>query len=155
MARKRPGVPEATEQSFVQRLAQALIDSNPHIDAKVRQRVAVLRKSFREVLENQLGVRRETIARKLVEIIETPVEEVANSSNSPLAQKIKRKRLFVGRGDDKEEWETEEIETSSRMDAIKELNKMAGWHEAEKVEVSGDDTLKAALQLLTHGKPKS
>lgn len=103
-------------------------------DTKVKQRVAELRKDFREVLEQQLGVRRETIARKLMEIIETPVEEVANTTYSPLAQKIKRKRIYTGQGEEKEEWETEEVESSSRMDAIKELNKMAGFHAPEQTE---------------------
>lgn len=107
--------------------------ANPNVS----QRVAELRKSFQDVLEKQLGVRRETMARKLLEIIETPTEEIANTPNSPLAQKIKRKRIFKGSGEDAEEWEMEEVEASSRMDAIKEINKMAGWYSPEEVKHSG------------------
>lgn len=118
-------------------------------DAKVKQRVADLRKDFREVLENQLGVRRETIARKLVEIIETPPEEIANTPNSPLAQKIKRKRMRVGQGEEAEEWETEEVEASSRMDAIKELNKMAGFHAPEQIEHSGTVAIPGLSEAVT------
>lgn len=106
-------------------------------ESKVRLRVVELRKDFREVLENKLGVRRETMARKLVEIIEASPEEIANLTNSPLVQKLKRKRRVVGRGEEKEEWETEEVETPSKLAAIQELNKMAGFHEPEKIEHSG------------------
>ncbi len=38
MARKRPAAKEAPEQSFVQKLAQALIDNNHYIEAKVTPR---------------------------------------------------------------------------------------------------------------------
>lgn len=104
-------------------------------DLKIASRVAELRTSFREVLEKRLGVRQETIARFLVGVLETPVEEV--SENSPLAQEVKRSRKFVGRGEDAEEWEIEQIKTPSKMDAAKELNKMAGWYEPEEVKHSG------------------
>lgn len=104
-------------------------------DPKVSQRVKELRTNFRDVLENKLGVKQETIARFLVSVLDTPVEEVAE--NSPLAQEIKRSRKFVGRGEDAEEWEVEQIKTPSKMEAAEKLNKMAGWYEPEKQEHSG------------------
>ncbi len=104
-------------------------------DPKVSQRVAELRTSFREVLEKKLGVRQETVARFLLSVMETPVEEVCE--NSALAQEVKRSRKFVGKGEDAEEWEVEQVKTPSKMDAAKELNKMAGWYEPEEVKHSG------------------
>lgn len=104
-------------------------------DAKIALRVSELRTSFREVLEKKLGVRQETVARFLLSVMETPVEEVCE--NSVLAQEVKRSRKFVGRGEDAEEWEVEQIKTPSKMDAAKELNKMAGWYEPEEVKHSG------------------
>ena len=121
-------------------------------DVKVSLRVAELRKSFHEVLEQKLGVRQETIARFLVACMETPVEEVAE--NSPLAQEVKRSRKFVGKGEDAEEWEVEQVKTPAKLDAAKELNKMAGWYQPDKVEHSGDEKLLAALAAIknvTHG----
>lgn len=104
-------------------------------DDKVSSRVAELRTSFREVLEKKLGVRQETVARFLLSVMETPVEEVCE--NSVLAQEVKRSRKFVGKGEDAEEWEVEQVKTPSKMDAAKELNKMAGWYEPEEVKHSG------------------
>lgn len=104
-------------------------------DPKVSQRVAELRTSFREILEKKLGVRQETVARFLLSVMETPVEEVCE--NSALAQEVKRSRKFVGKGEDAEEWEIEQVKTPSKMDAAKELNKMAGWYEPEEVKHSG------------------
>ena len=104
------------------------------------------------MLEQKLGVRQETIARFLVACMETPVEEVAE--NSPLAQEVKRSRKFVGKGEDAEEWEVEQVKTPSKLDAAKELNKMAGWYQPDKVEHSGDEKLLAALAAIknvTHG----
>lgn len=100
---------------------------------EVKLRVAELRTSFREVLEQKLGVRQETIGRFLVSVIDTPVEEVV--PNSPLAQEIKRSRKVVGRGEDAEEWEVEQIKTPAKLDAVEKLAKMAGWYEPEKQEV--------------------
>ena len=118
-------------------------------DPKVKQRVAELRIEFREALENRLGVRRETIARKLVEIVEASPEEIAGIKNSPLVQKLKRKRRVVGRGEDKEEWELEEIETPSKLEALKELNKMAGFHAPEEVKVSGSVAIPGLGEAVT------
>lgn len=117
-------------------------------DDNVSLRVAELRMSFREVLEKKLGVRQETIARFLVSVMETPGEEVANTPYSPLVQEIKRSRKVVGRGEDAEEWETEQVKMPTKMDAAEKLNKMAGWYEPEKVEHSGDDKLLAALSAI-------
>lgn len=104
-------------------------------DPMVSQRVAELRTSFREILEKKLGVRQETVARFLLSVMETPVEEVCE--NSALAQEVKRSRKFVGKGEAAEEWEIEQVKTPSKMDAAKELNKMAGWYEPEEVKHSG------------------
>lgn len=104
-------------------------------DAKVELRVEELRTSFRDVLEKKLGIRQETIARFLAAVIETPVEEVVPDSS--LAQEVKRSRKMVGKGEDAEEWEVEQIKTPSKLDAAKELNKMAGWYEPEEVKHSG------------------
>jgi hypothetical protein len=102
-------------------------------DDKVKSRVAELRTSFREVLEQQLGVKQETMARYLLGIIETPVGEV--DENSSLAQEVKKSRKFVGKGEEAQEWEVEQIKTPSKLDAINTLNKMAGWYEPERVEI--------------------
>jgi hypothetical protein len=104
-------------------------------DLKIASRVAELRTSFREVLEKKLGVRQETVARFLLSVLETPVEEVV--PDSALAQEVKRTRKVVGRGEEAEEWEVEQVKTPSKMDAAKELNKMAGWYEPEEVKHSG------------------
>ena len=104
-------------------------------DPKVSQRVKELRTNFRDVLEHKLGVKQETIARFLVSVLDTPVEEV--EGNSPLAQEIKRSRKFVGRGEEAEEWEVEQIKTPSKMEAAEKLNKMAGWYEPDKIETDG------------------
>lgn len=113
---------------------------------EVRLRVAELRMTFQEVLQERLGVRQETIARFLVSVIETPVEEVV--PNSALAQEVKRSRKIVGRGEDAEEWEVEQVKTPSKLDAADKLAKMAGWYEPEKVEHSGDEKLLAALSAI-------
>lgn len=101
-------------------------------DPKISQRVADLRKSFKEVLENKLGVKQETLARHLLSIIETPVGEV--TEESPLCQEYTRSRQLIGKGEEAEEWETEKVKTPSKLDAIKELNKMAGYYAPEQVE---------------------
>jgi hypothetical protein len=104
-------------------------------DLKISSRVAELRMSFRDILEKRLGVKQETVARFLISVMETPVEEVCE--NSVLAQEVKRSRKFVGKGEEAEEWEVEQVKTPSKMDAAKELNKMAGWYEPEEVKHSG------------------
>lgn len=109
-------------------------------DEKVKLRVAELRTSFREVLEHKLGVRQETIGRFLVSVIDTPVDEVV--PNSPLAQEIKRSRKVVGRGEEAEEWEVEQIKTPAKLDAVEKLAKMAGWYEPEKQEVNVTGSIK-------------
>lgn len=101
-------------------------------DVNVSSRVADLRMSFKEVLESKLGVKQETLARHLLSIIETPVGEV--SQDSPLCQEYARSRKIVGKGEEAEEWETEKVKTPSKLDAIKELNKMAGYYAPEQVE---------------------
>jgi hypothetical protein len=116
-------------------------------DANVALRVAELRASFHEVLEKKLGVRQETIARFLLSVIETPVEEVCE--NSALAQEVKRSRKVVGKGEDAEEWETEQVKTPSKLDAAKELNKMAGWYEPDEINVTmGYEPPNKALERL-------
>jgi len=98
-------------------------------DCKIAARIAELQTSFAEVLEKKLGVKRETIARSLVEIIKTPVGEV--DETSPLCQEYKRSRRVTGAGEDAAEWQTEHVKTPSKIDAIDRLNKMAGWYEPE------------------------
>lgn len=108
-------------------------------DDKVFARVSELRTGFRHVLEQRLGMRQETIARFLVSVIETPVEEVV--PNSALAQEVKRSRKIVGRGEDAEEWEVEQVKTPSKLDAAEKLAKMAGWYEPEKHELTINVTI--------------
>lgn len=104
-------------------------------DTKIAQRVSELRTSFRDILENKLGVKQETIARTLLAIIEIPIGDVDETHS--LAQEVKKTRKFKGKGEDAEEWEVEQIKTPSKLDAIDKLNRMAGWYEPEKQEHSG------------------
>lgn len=123
-------------------------------DPKISQRVSDLRKSFKEVLENKLGVKQETLARHLLSIIETPVGEV--TEESPLCQEFTRTRQKVGHGEEAEEWETEKVKTPSKLDAIKELNKMAGYYAPERVEHSGGVALSGledAVKQIFGNKP--
>ena len=96
-------------------------------EAKVAQRVAELRKDFAEVLEAKLGVRRETVARLLLEIIETPICEVKESH--PLCQEYSETPGMNGT--------SYRYKMPSKADAAKELCKLAGWYAPEKIEHSG------------------
>jgi len=106
-------------------------------DVKVASRVAELRIGFRKLLEDRLGVSRETIARYFVSILETPVGEV--DENSSLCQEYRRTRRIRSQGNGTEEWETEQIKMLSKMDAAKQLAQLCGWNEPEqsdgKIEV--------------------
>lgn len=115
---------------------------------KIQARIAELRVTFKECLEQKLGIRQESVARFLHTIIETPVGSV--DENHPLAQEMQRTRRAVGRGEDAEEWETEKIKIPSKTEAASLLNKMAGWNADEKlaVTVTNHPEVGAALDSL-------
>ncbi len=96
-------------------------------DAKVMLRVRELRGEFAKVLENRLGVRRETIARYLVAIMQTPVGEVKESHE--LCQEYSETTSTWGT--------SYRCRMPSKLDAVEKLIKMAGWYEPEKVEAPG------------------
>jgi len=53
---------------------------------------------------------------------------------NPIVQSWKRTRKTVGRGEDAEEWETEEIKICDKMRALDIINKMLGDYAPEKIE---------------------
>lgn len=110
---------------------------------EVALRVAELRKSFEHVLEHKLGVRQETMARYLLSVIETPIGEI--TINSPLCQEYKRTRKMVGRGEEAEEWEVEQVKKPAALDAVDKLVKMAGWYSTEKLQIEAGDALALVL----------
>ena len=96
-------------------------------DAKVASRVSELRRDFSFALENRLGVRRETLARFLVSVIETPPSEV--DANSPLCQEHTETTSVYGT--------SRRTKMPSKLDAVEKLIKMAGWYAPQKIEHSG------------------
>ncbi len=104
-------------------------------DPKIASRVAELRKDFAEVLEHQLGIRRETVARHLVSIMETPISEVKEGSE--LCQEYSETASLSGT--------SYRYKMPSKMDAIKELCKLAGWYAPEKLQIDGDSVVKVTI----------
>lgn len=96
-------------------------------DIKIRSRIAELRKEFGEVLEHSLGIRRETIARHLTAIITTPISEVHQAHE--MCQEYSEVQTQHGT--------TIKCKMPSKLDALKELCKLAGWYAPEKIEHSG------------------
>lgn len=93
---------------------------------EIKTRVEQLRTSFRKVLEERLAFRQESMARYLVDILETPIGEV--NADHRLCQEHSRI--------DSEKSSSERFKMVSKAEAAKILNAMAGWNAPEKKEVS-------------------
>ena len=98
--------------------------------AEVALRVQELRRDFADVLENRLGVRRETIARYLVAIITTPISEVHKAHE--MCQEYSEAPNQFGT--------IVKCKMPSKLDAVEKLVKMAGWHAPQQIEHSGGIT---------------
>lgn len=90
----------------------------------VRVRVEELRCSFDRLLVEKLGVKQETIARYLLDVIETPVAEVTRGHK--LCQEYHYAETMHGA--------VEKVKMPSKLEAVEKLVKMAGWNAPEKVE---------------------
>lgn len=90
----------------------------------VRLRVEELRCSFDRLLVEKLGVKQETIARYLLDVIETPVAEVTRGHK--LCQEYHYAETMHG--------VVEKVKMPSKLEAVEKLVKMAGWNAPEKVE---------------------
>jgi len=90
----------------------------------VRVRVDELRCSFDRLLVEKLGVKQETIARYLIDVIETPVSEVTRGHK--LCQEYHYAETMHGA--------VEKVKMPSKLEAVEKLVKMAGWNAPEKVE---------------------
>ena len=109
-------------------------------DPKIAQRVKELKRSFREMLAEKFGIRAETIARILVEVIETPIGEL--DENHPLTEVFRRNKYGTT------------IRGMSKMGAIHMLCKMAGFYEAEKTCVEVPSLAELLDRLVNRGIPR-
>jgi hypothetical protein len=93
-------------------------------DLNIRSRVNELRCSFEQLLTEKLGVRQETLARYLLDVIETPIAEVHRGHK--LCQEYRYADTMNGA--------SESVKMPSKLEAVEKLVKMAGWNAPEKVE---------------------
>lgn len=116
----------AVTQGTAQESASRLI-RHPEIAARIRH----IRASNELSIEERLGAGREQAVRYLVDAWQTPLSEI--DETSPLAQSVKKRRLVAGdAGDEQGEWETEEVKSVSKLDALEKLAKMAGWYPSQQ-----------------------
>lgn len=99
---------------------------------EVAERVKMLRTNMRRVLEEKLGVKQETIARYLMEVLETPVGDVEEGHRLAQEQGKFGMKMF------------------SKAEAAKILNQMAGWNAPEKVQAVVTSSESVALALEKH-----
>lgn len=109
---------ECTYESAMQAASKLMADFN------IRSRVDELRVSFEELLVKRLGVRQETLARYLLDVIETPVADVHKGHK--LCQEYQYSEHQHG--------VNEKTKMPSKLEAVEKLVKMAGWNAPEKVE---------------------
>ncbi len=93
-------------------------------DLNIRSRIEELRLSFEELLTKRLGVTQESIARYLLDVIETPVSDVHKGHK--LCQEYQYTEHMNGAN--------EKVKMPSKLEAVEKLVKMAGWNAPEKVE---------------------
>ena len=94
---------------------------------KVRNEIKRLQKAT----ETAKTLTRQRKREFLASVVLTPVGEI--TEDSPLCHK-KRTRRIVSRGEDNDDYEIEEIEMPSKLEAIKIDNQMAGDNEPDKIE---------------------
>ena len=122
--REHVAEPQATTETCISNASRLMAD------ARVLLRVQELRRDFAEVVENKLGIRRESIARYLVAIMETPICEVKESHE--LCQEYTETPNQFGTA--------VKCKMPSKTDALKELCKLAGWYAPQQIEHSGGIT---------------
>ena len=104
-------------------------------ETKVAERVKFLRAQLSKSVAEQFGIDKSFIVKKLVDMVETPVGEI--DEKSPYCQKLKRARPMRGTGEDKAEWETEEIHMPDKRGALLDLANLLGFAEPVKVKHEG------------------
>lgn len=77
-------------------------------------------------MEEKLGFSRDQVISGLIGAWTTPIAEI--DEHSVYAQSVKRTRKVSGNGEDAQEWETEEIKSVNKLDALKEIAKIIGLH---------------------------
>jgi len=100
--------------------------TNLMLKQPVRDRISEIRTKFAETLEHKYGVTRDTIAKKLLDIIETPVGEV--DPQSSLAQEYSETKSKKGN-------RRIRVKMPSKTDAISQLVKMAGFNAPDRLNV--------------------
>lgn len=113
------------------------------LSGKYKDRIEALRATVKDFLRDQLQFTQETLAKYLVEAIETPIQDIDASHR--LAQEMVVIGT-VGKGDDAQD--VTKIKMFPKADAIKLLTAMTGWNAAEKVVVGFapvDEAIQAAM----------
>lgn len=124
-----------TDQAKPCKVTSAMVEGCKMMaQTKIRQRIAEMREEFRDVAEEKFGVTKESIIRGHLEILETPLSEVDDSH--PLCQELQRTRVVVGKGEEAMPWEIEKVKLPSKSDSMKELARLGGYYEPDKLEVS-------------------
>ena len=176
---KSPAIAEAVaivseltppQQTFVKGILEGLTDVDAYKAAFACSQANAERNAWRlrhrDCIKTALAATREAAITDMVlsleqkrsilkMIVETEVGAV--DQNSILCQSYKRTRKVVGRGEEAEEWETEEIKGVDKMRALELDAKLAGELSADKTaEKQADATLSLVevLKAITHGKGK-
>lgn len=128
------------------------------LSSKYKERIEQLRATVKDFLRDQLQFTQESLAKYLVEAIETPIGDIDEGHR--LAQEMtiekrggQRGTLKRGHADEGNEESTPEIDVIKikmlpKSEAIKLLTAMTGWNAAEKVAVSFapvDEAIQSAM----------
>ena len=102
---------------------------------EIRERIAEMRAGASRLAEEVYGLTKETLIRSHLEIIETPLSEI--DDQHPLCQELQRSRVVVGKGQEATPWVVEKVKMPSKTDSMKELAKLSGFYEPQRVEFTG------------------
>jgi hypothetical protein len=116
-------------------------------NVKVKARVAALRELVKDGLWETFGWDQRRILGALIEIIETPVGEVGPGHR--LCQEWSREKVGGGANDGPAAIRTK-VKMPAKLDAIREINKMAGHYAPEKVDhrISAEPTVRDLIENL-------
>ena len=112
-------------------------------NAGIKERLDELKGETRELAT----LSRQEVIEYLVQAIVTPVSDVTEDSTLCEERTIAWRK--EGHGEDAEQYEVEKLKMVSKTAAIKELNRMCGFYEPEKVEHDLSDDLGELIRLAT------
>lgn len=123
--------------------------------SKYRVRIDFLRRTVSQVvaqaIKDTLGVSGVSLARYHMEVLETPVGELAETDE--LVQKVRKQRRVSGTGEDAEEWEILSIEMPGKTESAKALADLIGANAPVKTESKVSQTVDLSLEDMMASAP--